>query len=109
MKELPIGIQTFRDIIEGNYYYVDKTPFILRLAKGKYYFLSRPRRFGKSLFLDTIKEAFSGNKELFKGLYIYDKWDWSKKHPIIKISFAIGTNNNSEKLRSTISFKLKET
>jgi hypothetical protein len=107
MKELPIGIQTFRDIIEGNYYYVDKTPFILRLAKGKYYFLSRPRRFGKSLFLDTIKEAFSGNKELFKGLYIYDKWDWSKKHPIIKISFAIGTNNNSEKLRSTISFNLK--
>ncbi|WP_299239213.1 ATP-binding protein [Sulfurihydrogenibium sp.] len=107
MKELPIGIQTFRDIIEGNYYYVDKTPFILKLAKGKYYFLSRPRRFGKSLFLDTVKEAFSGNKELFKGLYIYDKWDWSKKHPIIKISFAIGTNNNSEKLRSTISFNLK--
>jgi hypothetical protein len=107
MKELPIGIQTFRDIIEGNYYYVDKTAFILKLAKGKYYFLSRPRRFGKSLFLDTIKEAFSGNKELFKGLYIYGKWDWSKKHPIIKISFAIGTNNNSEKLRSTISFNLK--
>jgi Predicted AAA-ATPase. len=107
MKELPIGIQTFEKIINENYYYVDKTPFIKKLEQGGYYFLSRPRRFGKSLFLDTVKEAFSGNKELFKGLYIYDKWDWSKKHPIIKISFAIGTNNNSEKLRSTISFNLK--
>jgi hypothetical protein len=107
MKELPIGIQTFEKIINENCYYVDKTPFIKKLEQGGYYFLSRPRRFGKSLFLDTIKEAFSGNKELFKGLYIYDKWDWSKKHPVIKISFAIGTNNNSEKLRSTISFNLK--
>jgi Protein of unknown function (DUF1703)./Predicted AAA-ATPase. len=107
MKELPIGIQTFGKIINENCYYVDKTPFIKKLEQGGYYFLSRPRRFGKSLFLDTVKEAFSGNKELFKGLYIYDKWDWSKKHPIIKISFAIGTNNNSEKLRSTISFNLK--
>ncbi|MBX0311988.1 MAG: AAA family ATPase, partial [Sulfurihydrogenibium sp.] len=107
MKELPIGIQTFEKIINENCYYVDKTPFIKKLEQGGYYFLSRPRRFGKSLFLDTIKEAFSGNKELFKGLYIYDKWDWNKKHPIIKISFAIGTNNNSEKLKSTISFNLK--
>lgn len=107
MKKLPIGIQTFEKIINENYYYVDKTPFIKKLEQGGYYFLSRPRRFGKSLFLDTIKEVFSGNKELFKGLYIYDKWDWSKKHPIIKISFAIGTNNNSEKLISTISFNLK--
>jgi Protein of unknown function (DUF1703)./Predicted AAA-ATPase. len=107
MKKLPIGIQTFEKIINENCYYVDKTPFIKKLEQGGYYFLSRPRRFGKSLFLDTIKEAFSGNKELFKGLYIYDKWDWSKKHPIIKISFAIGTNNNSEKLISTISFNLK--
>jgi hypothetical protein len=107
MKKLPIGIQTFEKIINENCYYVDKTPFIKKLEQGGYYFLSRPRRFGKSLFLDTVKEAFSGNKELFKGLYIYDKWDWSKKHPIIKISFAIGTNNNSGKLRSTISFNLK--
>jgi len=107
MKKLPIGIQTFEKIINENCYYVDKTPFIKKLEQGGYYFLSRPRRFGKSLFLDTVKEAFSGNKELFKGLYIYDKWDWNKKHPIIKISFAIGTNNNSEKLRSTIYFNLK--
>ena len=79
MKLLPIGIQTFKDIIEGGFYYVDKTHFIPKLT-SKYYFLSRPRRFGKSLFLDTLKEAFSGKKELFKGLYLYDNWDWEKKY-----------------------------
>ena len=95
MKLLPIGIQTFRDIIEGGFYYVDKTHFIPKLT-SKYYFLSRPRRFGKSLFLDTLKEAFSGNKELFKGLYLYDNWDWEKKYPIIKISFASGNIRTSD-------------
>jgi len=95
MKYLPIGIQTFRDIIEGGFYYVDKTQFIPKLT-SKYYFLSRPRRFGKSLFLDTLKEAFSGNKELFKGLYLYDNWDWDKKYPIIKISFASGNIRTSD-------------
>jgi len=95
MKYLPIGIQTFRDIIKGGFYYVDKTHFIPKLT-SKYYFLSRPRRFGKSLFLDTLKEAFSGNKELFKGLYLYDNWDWDKKYPIIKISFASGNIRTSD-------------
>ncbi|MFP3159592.1 MAG: AAA family ATPase [Hydrogenobaculum sp.] len=95
MKLLPIGIQTFKDIIEGGFYYVDKTHFIPKLT-SKYYFLSRPRRFGKSLFLDTLKEAFSGNKELFKGLYLYDNWDWNKKYPIIKISFASGNIRTSD-------------
>jgi Protein of unknown function (DUF1703)./Predicted AAA-ATPase. len=99
MKKLPIGIQTFGKIINENCYYVDKTPFIKKLEQGGYYFLSRPRRFGKSLFLDTIKEAFSGNKELFKGLYIYDKWDWSKKHPIIKIDFTEGNIKTPEDLK----------
>jgi len=95
MKLLPIGIQTLRDIIEGGFYYVDKTHFIPKLT-SKYYFLSRPRRFGKSLFLDTLKEAFSGNKELFKGLYLYDNWDWEKRYPIIKISFASGNIRTSD-------------
>ncbi|MFP3253477.1 MAG: AAA family ATPase, partial [Hydrogenobaculum sp.] len=95
MKLLPIGIQTFKDIIEGGFYYVDKTHFIPKLT-SKYYFLSRPRRFGKSLFLDTLKEAFSGNKELFKGLYLYDNWDWEKRYPIIKISFASGNIRTSD-------------
>ncbi len=90
MKKLPIGIQTFHEIIEGNYYYVDKTEFAYKLiTKGKYYFLSRPRRFGKSLFLDTLAEIFLGNKELFKGLYIYDRYDFTP-HPVIRISFGSG-------------------
>ena len=108
MKKLPIGIQTFKDIITGNYYYVDKTSFILKLTEGKYYFLSRPRRFGKSLFLDTIKEAFSANRKLFEGLYIYDKWDWNKKYPVIKISFASGNFKTPEILAKKINIHLED-
>ncbi|RME13760.1 MAG: hypothetical protein D6799_07735, partial [Bacteroidetes bacterium] len=97
MKKLPIGIQNFREIIEDNYYYVDKTKYIYQLtANGKYYFLSRPRRFGKSLFVDTLKEAFSGNKELFKGLYLENHWDWSKKYPVINISFGSGVEDDKD-------------
>ena len=75
MKKLPIGIHTFSDIINENNLYVDKTEDIYNLmhTSGKYFFISRPRRFGKSLLVSTLKEIFSGNKELFKGLYIYDK------------------------------------
>ncbi|NCC86032.1 MAG: hypothetical protein EOM03_18325, partial [Clostridia bacterium] len=90
-KKLPIGIQNFREIRQEGYYYVDKTPFVSRLAQsGKYYFLSRPRRFGKSLFLDTLDEAFAGNHELFRGLYLEHHWDWTKQHPVIRFSFAEG-------------------
>ena len=72
MKKLPTGIQTFSEIREDNYAYVDKTPDIYKLIdSGKYYFLSRPRRFGKSLLIDTISELFKGSKEYFKGIYIY--------------------------------------
>ena len=86
--KLPIGIQTFKEIIEREYIYVDKTEFALKLIENyKYVFLSRPRRFGKSLFLDTLYEIFNGNKELFKGLYIYDKYDF-EKYPVIKIDWA---------------------
>jgi hypothetical protein len=104
MKKLPIGIQSFKSIREENYYYVDKTPFVRLIAEtGKYFFISRPRRFGKSLFLDTLKEAFSGNRELFKGLYLYDNWDWEKKHPVIKISFGKGVHRTPEDLILKIS------
>jgi hypothetical protein len=73
---LPIGIQTFREIREGDFYYVDKTGFALRrIAQGKYYFLSRPRRFGKSLFLDTLAELFSAREPLFHGLAAHDPGD----------------------------------
>ena len=90
-RRLPIGIQTFRKIREDGYYYVDKTPFIrLLLARGQVYFLSRLRRFGKSLFLDTLKELFESSEALFKGLDIHSHWDWSVKHPVVHLSFAEG-------------------
>lgn len=73
-RKLPIGIQTFREIREEDYYYADKTSYALKLVEqGKYYFLSRPRRFGKSLFVDTPAELFEGNESLFRGLYAQDR------------------------------------
>ena len=88
---LPIGIQTFREICERECYYVDKTAYIRRLLdEGKHYFLSRPRRFGKSLFLDTLKEVFEGNEPLFAGLFIHDRWDWSVRYPVLRLSFGSG-------------------
>ncbi len=95
-KFLPIGIQYFNVMIEGNYVYVDKTKQIFRLAQrdGGAYFFSRPRRFGKSLVVSTLKELFEGRKDLFEGLWIHDKWDWSKKYPVIHLSFdAMGYKN----------------
>ena len=90
-RRLPIGIQTFRKIREEDYYYVDKTAYIRRLlAEGTHYFLSRPRRFGKSLFLDTLKEVFEGNEPLFAGLDIHARWDWSVRHPVLRLSFGSG-------------------
>ena len=108
MKKLPIGISVFRQIREENYIYIDKTEYAYNLIeKYKYTFLSRPRRFGKSLFLDTLKEIFSGNRELFKGLYIYDKWNWKEKYPIIKISWA-GNLRSIEDVKEVIFAILKE-
>ena len=87
MKKLPIGIQTFSKIIKDNCVYVDKTRHIAELIEsGEYFFLSRPRRFGKSLLVSTLSEIFSGNKSLFQGLYIYDKIDW-QSYPVIVIDF----------------------
>ena len=90
-RRLPIGIQTFRRIREEGCYYVDKTAYIRRLLdEGTHYFLSRPRRFGKSLFLDTCKELFEGSEALFEGLAIHDSWDWSVRHPVVRLSFGKG-------------------
>jgi Predicted AAA-ATPase/PD-(D/E)XK nuclease superfamily len=87
-KILPIGRQNFRTMREDNCIYVDKTQHIYNLCtQGSMYFLSRPRRFGKSLLLSTMKELFEGSKELFQDLWIADKWDWTKKNPVIHISF----------------------
>ena len=82
----PIGIQNFEDLRRNGYAYVDKTQFVYKLAdEGKYYFLSRPRRFGKSLFLSTLEAYFQGKKELFEGLAIYEKETEWKQYPIFHI------------------------
>jgi hypothetical protein len=89
MKKYPVGIQDFLELRKGGYVYVDKTMFAHTLvSQGKYYFLSRPRRFGKSLFMSMLQYLFEGNKNLFEGLYIEDKWDWTQNSPVIKISFS---------------------
>ena len=102
MKKLPIGIQTFSKIREEDYIYIDKTKDALELINSyNYAFLSRPRRFGKSLFVSTLQELFEGNKKLFEGLYVYDKWDWEDKYPVIKISFS-GDMRSPEGLKRNI-------
>ena len=89
MNRYPLGIQTFEKIISNEFLYIDKTKGIYQLTQsGGYYFYARPRRFGKSLMLSTLKSLYEGKKELFKGLWIEDKWDWSKKHPVIHIGFS---------------------
>ena len=103
LKKLPIGIQTFSHIREDDYVYVDKTNIALDLIqKYNYAFLARPRRFGKSLFLDTLKNIFEGNKELFKGLAIEHKWDWDLSYPVITISFAKGKIESRKELDASI-------
>ena len=107
MKMLPVGIQTFRTIIEDDYLYIDKTEIARSLIeKYRYVFLSRPRRFGKSLFLDTLKNIFEGNRELFRGLLIEEQWNWEVKYPVIKISFGGGIDSR-ETLRKNLFYILK--
>ncbi len=88
IKKLPIGVQSFRQLKEGGYLYVDKTELIHKLAtEGSSYFLSRPRRFGKSLLISTLKELFSGAQSLFADTWVAERWDWSTTHPVIHLSF----------------------
>jgi hypothetical protein len=109
MKKLPIGIQTFSKIREEDFVYIDKTPLVHQMvdSAGRF-FLSRPRRFGKSLLVDTFKELFEGNQALFKGLYIEDKWDWSKTYPVIKLSFGGSVVESRTDLDQLIYNLLKE-
>ncbi len=98
-KKLPIGIQNLREIREEGHYYVDKSGMALDLIEtGKYYFLSRPRRFGKSLLVDTFKELFEANRSLFEGLAAEHRWDWSRRFPVVRISFSDGQLQNRAEL-----------
>jgi len=100
---LPIGIQNFRRLRERGCYYVDKTPLIRSLIdQGDYYFLSRPRRFGKSLLVDTLHELFAGSEELFRGLDIHGHWDWSESRPVVRLSFDGKYNEPGEVERSVL-------
>lgn len=103
LKKLPIGINTLSSMLENDMVYVDKTPLIWQMVQQPArIFLSRPRRFGKSLLVDTLKELSEGNRALFEGLYIQDKWDWSKQYPVIKLDFASGVLQNRAQLDERI-------
>ena len=106
-RKLPIGIQTFRKLREGDCYYVDKTAYLRRLVdEGTHYFLSRPRRFGKSLLVDTLKELFEGSEDLFEGLDIHDRWDWSVRHPVVHLDFSSGNFKEPGYLREDVMAQL---
>ena len=104
---LPLGLQTFAEVRSLNCTYVDKTPMAIKLAnEGKFYFLARPRRFGKSLLLDTLRNLFEGNSEWFQGLYAESNWNWEVKHPVIKLDMS-GGSNSVDALRSVLEGKLR--
>ena len=106
-RKLPIGIQTFRKVREDGCYYVDKTRHIENLLDGgTHYFLSRPRRFGKSLFLDTLKELFEGGEELFQGLAIHEPWDWSARYPVVRLDFSSGSFASVDDLQAEVADQL---
>ena len=108
LARLPLGLQTFAKVREGNFAYVDKTPQALDLANAAgVYFLARPRRFGKSLFLDTLRNLFEGRRELFQGLYAEHKWHWSVKHPVIKLDMS-GTSESVTAFKSIINSDLHD-
>ena len=108
-KLYPIGIQTFEEIIKNDMVYVDKTEYVYRMANaGKYFFLSRPRRFGKSLLTSTFKSYFEGKKELFKGLAIEKlEKDWTE-HPVLHFSMAGGKHMEKEQLERYLGQRLNE-
>ena len=101
-RSLPIGYQSFSNLRNEGCYYVDKTPLIREMIRqGRFYFLSRPRRFGKSLLVSTLKELFEGNEPLFRGLDIHQHWDWSVTHPVIRLSFG-GKVSTPEHVENTV-------
>ena len=102
LAQLPLGIQTFAKVREGGFVYVDKTPQALDLANtAGIYFLARPRRFGKSLFLDTLRNLFEGRRELFIGLHAEGNWEWDVKYPVIKLDMS-GIFNKPADLESRL-------
>ena len=109
MKKLPVGIQAFSKLREENCVYVDKTKYIYEMIEtGNVCFLSRPRRFGKSLLVSTMENLFNGEKEMFRDLFIYDKWDWDEKNPVIKLDFGSRSCSCAELLKKSLLLFLKQ-
>ena len=105
--KIPLGLQSFAKVRKGQFVYVDKTPQAIELANSAgMYFLSRPRRFGKSLFLDTLRYLFEGEHELFRGLYAEQSWQWSIKYPVIKLDMSGGSDSIAG-LRTVLAGKLR--
>ena len=110
MQPITTSTYSFPDLREGGYLYVDKTAHILTLAresKGQY-FLSRPRRFGKSLLVSTLQCLFEGRKDLFHGLAIENQWDWSKTYPVLRFDMGSAQADSAEQLTGILNFKLDE-
>ncbi len=110
MKTLTSSVYTFENLIKGNFLYIDKTKYIWELIRpaNAMYFMSRPRRFGKSLTVSTLEAIFSGRKDLFEGLYIYDQeYDW-KKYPVIHLDFASSTAKSAAELEQLLRDKTNQ-
>ena len=105
LKYIATDSKSFRELIEGGYLYIDKTEYLYKmLRKGspsKYWFLSRPRRFGKNLTIDTLENIFKGNRELFKGTYIYDSYDF-EEHPVIRLNMSLTPFSNEREMLSNL-------
>ena len=100
-RKLPTGVQSFRKLREDGCYYVDKTAYVHRLVtECTHCLLSRPRRFGKSLLVDTLKELFEGSEALFRGLAIQERWDWNVRHPVVRLTFAGGSFKKAGQLET---------
>ena len=109
MKKIAVSLADFEEIINNNYIYVDKTKYLHQMvSKDKYYFLSRPRRFGKSLFISTLENFFKGKKDLFKDLYIYDKECNWEEYPIIKLDFNTIPTESRDILEESINKRLDQ-
>jgi hypothetical protein len=109
VRKLPVGVQDFEKLRTGNNVYVDKTQYIYQLVQlDAPYFLSRPRRFGKSLFLSTLKAYFEGKRELFEGLKIAElEKDWIK-YPVIYLDFNVGLLIGATNVAERLSVKVRE-
>ena len=106
----PIGIQTFSEIVKNDYHYIDKTAYVYRMthSAGKYFFLSRPRRFGKSLLVSTLESYFEGRKDLFEDLAIDSlEKEWTS-YPVIHLDMSGGKHNDEAQLKGYLDFILRE-